>query len=189
MVTLRDKLSHLSFTQACKLLGSQGKALIMRGGQWEIDLFEQVSLSDEKFQLFLDQANVEISLNNAKRMQLDLRCSMCAGACEHQGAALSLILEEKMALGLAAPPPERVPVESLSEEALIAQAISDRKQRALEEKMRLKSMSPDKLWTDYVVTNAVSGKSYRIALRGWEHGRAPSKTSWVIVWKERRTAA
>jgi hypothetical protein len=27
-----------------------------------------------------------------------------------------------MALGLAAPPPERVPVESLSEEALIAQA-------------------------------------------------------------------
>jgi hypothetical protein len=38
-----------------------------------------------------------------------------------------LILEEKMALGLAAPPPERVPVESLSEKALIAQAVSDRK--------------------------------------------------------------
>lgn len=172
MATLRDKLSHLSFTQACKLLGAQGKALIMKGGQFEIDLFEQVFLTDEKFQLNLAQAQVEISLNNAKRQRLSLQCSLCEGVCEHQGAALSLILEEKMALGLAAPPPERVPVESLNEEALIAQAISDRRQRAIEEKMRLKSLNPDRLWTDYVITNAVSGKSYRIALRGWNPGES-----------------
>lgn len=172
MATLMDKLSHLSFTQACKLLGPQGKALIMNGGQFEINLFEQVTLIDEKFRLVLEQAEVEISLNNARRQRLDLQCSICEGFCEHQGAALSLILEEKMALGLAVPPPERVPVESLGEEALIAQAISDRKQRALEEKMRLKSMNPDRLWTDYVITNAVSGKSYRIALRGWKPGES-----------------
>ena len=172
MATLRDKLSHLSFAQACKLLGPRGKALIIKGGQFEINLFEQVALTDEKFQLSLEQFHVEISLNNARRQRLELKCSVCAGACEHQGAALSLILEEKMALGLAAPPPERIPVESLSEEALIAQAISDRKQRAFEEKMRLKSMNPHKLWTDYVITNAVSGKSYRIALRGWEPGES-----------------
>ncbi len=172
MATLRDKLSHLSFTQACKLLGPDGKALLMKGGQYDIDPFDNVVLTDEKFQLSLGRAEVEISLNNARRQRLDLTCSLCEGTCEHMGAALSLILEEKMALELAAPPPERVPVESLSEEALIAQAISDRKQRAYEEKMRLKSMNPKTLWTDYVVTNALSGKSYRIALRGWEPGES-----------------
>jgi hypothetical protein len=144
----------------------------MKGGKFEINLFEQVVLTDDRFQLSIEKAEVEISLNNAKWQRLDLRCSICEGACEHQGAALSLILEEKTALGLAAPPPERVPAESLSEKALIAQAISDRKERALEEKMRLKSMSPDRLWTDYVITNTVSGKSYRIALRGWEPGES-----------------
>jgi hypothetical protein len=33
-----------------------------------------------------------------------------------------MILEEKLSLGLSAPPPERVPMESLSEEALVNQA-------------------------------------------------------------------
>lgn len=47
-----------------------------------------------------------------------MTCSACPVICEHLGAALSLILEEKTAFGLAAPPPERVPVESLSEAEL-----------------------------------------------------------------------
>ena len=50
--------------------------------------------------------------------------------CEHAGAAFSLILEEKLALGLADAPPERAPVESQSEEALVAQALAERKERA-----------------------------------------------------------
>jgi len=54
--------------------------------------------------------------------------------CEHAGAAFSLILEEKLALGLADAPPERAPVESQSEEALISQALAEREQRARTEK-------------------------------------------------------
>jgi hypothetical protein len=34
--------------------------------------------------------------------------------------------------------------------------------------MRLVSTDPSSLWNDCTVTNAASGKSYRIALRGWE---------------------
>ena len=56
---------------------------------------------------------VTIGLSNDKRQRFDLRCSLCSGACVHQGAALSLVLEEKLALGLSAPPPERTPIESL----------------------------------------------------------------------------
>lgn len=172
MRTLLDRLSHLSFSQACKLLGPQGRTLIMEGGQFDIDIDEQVQLNDRRFRLTLDETIVDISLRNDKRRRLNVHCNTCQGGCVHKGAALSLILEEKLALGLAAPPPERVPMESLSEEALVEQAVSERRQRAREEKMRLKSMAPRSLWTDYVVTNQLSGKSYRVALRGWQPGES-----------------
>jgi hypothetical protein len=172
MRTLKDKLSHMTYLQAVKLLGTQGKELLMAGGKFDIDVFEQVTLDNESFQLKLEDAIVDIRLDPMKHQRNQMTCSACPVICVHQGAALSLILEEKMALGLAAPPPERVPVESLSEAELIDQAISDRKERAQKEKMRLASVSPHDLWTDYVVTNQVSGKSYRIALRGWKPGES-----------------
>ena len=172
MRTLRDKLSHLSFTQACKLLGPQAQALIMEGGQFDIVIDDQVVLDEHCFRLALGQAIVEIRLRSDKRQRFHLQCSLCEGACVHQGAALSLILEEKLALGLSAPPPERVPMESLSEEALVERALAERHQRAREEKMRLKSINSKRLWTDYIITNRLSGKSYRVALRGWEPGQS-----------------
>jgi superfamily II DNA or RNA helicase len=172
MRTLRDKLSHLTFLQAAKLLGPQGKALIMAGGKFEIDPHEQVALDDHRFRLDLESAMVEITLSDHQGQRFDIRCSACDGACVHQGAALSLILEEKLSLGLAAPPPERKPAESLSEKALVARAVAERRQRAKEEKMHLKSMNPGQLWTDYVITSRLSGKSYRLALRGWQPGES-----------------
>jgi ERCC4-related helicase len=172
MRTLRDKLSHLAFLQACKLLGPQGQALIMEGGKFEIDMDEQVSLDDRRFRMTLEGAVVDIFLSDDKRQRFNLTCTRCNGACVHKGAALSLILEEKLALGLSAPPPERVPMESLSEDALVAQAIAERRQRAAEEKMRLTAVTPERLWGDYVVTNRLSGKSYRVALRGREPGES-----------------
>ena len=172
MRTLKDSLSHLSFIQACKLLGPRGKSLIMQGGRFDINLADQVSLEKNRFRLTLGNVRVDISLNSGSKNRMHLRCSACSGACAHQGAALSLILEEKLALGLSAPPPKRKPMESLSEEALVKQAVAERKQRAIEEKMRLKSMNPELLWTDYVVTNQASGKSYRLALRGWQPGES-----------------
>ncbi len=172
MRTLKDKLSHLTYQQATKLLGAQGKELLMAGGKFDIDVFEQVTLDDESFQLKLEGSIIDIRLDSLKHQRIQMTCSTCPVICDHQGAALSLILEEKMALGLAAPPPERVPVESLSEAELIDQAMSDRKERALTEKMRLVSMNPHELWTDYVITSQVSGKSYRIALRGWKPGES-----------------
>ena len=172
MRTLRDKLSHLSFLQACKLLGPQGRALMMAGGKFDINIFEQVTLDDHRFRLLIEQAVVDIFLSDDKRQRFNLKCTQCSGACEHQGAALALILEEKLALGLSAPPPEPSPMESLSEEALMARAMAERKQRAAEEKMRLTALNPGQLWGDYVITNRLSGKSYRLALRGWESGES-----------------
>src|SRR5947199_981115 len=104
------------------------------------------------------------------RDRLHWRCDRCEGACEHVGAAFSTILESKLALGLSAPPPDRIPVESLSEQELIAAALKEREERAEAEKMKVVAVDSEQPWTDYTVTSLVSGKSYRVALRGLERG-------------------
>jgi len=170
-LTLRDRLSRLTFAQACKLLGADGKTLIRRGGQYEFDIEEQVYLQGDLFRLRLDEETVvTMTLMAEARNRLHWNCTACPTACEHVGAAFSLLLEEKMALGLAAPPRERVPVESLGEQQLVQQALAERAERAKTEKFKLKSSDPRRPWTDYTITSTASGKTYRVALRGQERG-------------------
>lgn len=170
--SIRDHLSRLTFSEACKLLGPDGGALIRAGGAYEIDVQEDVRWAGDLFRLRLNNAVVTITLQAEAKDRLRWNCNRCNTACEHVGAALSLILEEKTALGLAAPPPERIPMESLTEDALVRAAIDERRKRAREERMSVRSVNADLLWTDYVVTNMESGKTYRVALRGWEAGES-----------------
>jgi SNF2-related domain/Helicase conserved C-terminal domain/SWIM zinc finger len=172
MITLKDKLSHLTYREACKLLGPAGEKLIRQGGKYEIDIAEQVAWADNLFKLNLGGAFVTLSLTTEMPKLLRFNCNECTTACEHLGAAFSLILEEKLALGLSAPPPERKPIESLSEKELLKQAIEERAERAKAEKMQIQPVNRKELWTDYTVTNHASGKSYRVALRGWERGES-----------------
>ncbi len=172
ITSLKDILSYLTYRQACKLLGPEGERLIRKGGKWDIDLYEQVTLDNEKFILDLNEAVVTIELNPMNTKKLRFLCSACSSICEHIGAAFSLILEEKLSLGLSAPPPELTPMENLSEEQLINRALNDRKEKAKKEKMSLASMNEAQLWTDYTVTSYSSGKTYRVALRGWEPGES-----------------
>ena len=169
-ITLKDRLSHLTYREACKLLGPEGERFIRQGGKYDFDIGEQVTWGDDIFRLNLGEATVTLSLKTENPKSLDFACSQCSESCEHAGAAFSLILEEKLSLGLSAPPPEKQPVESLSDEELIKLAIEERSERAKNEKMQLKSMNRHELWTDYTITSHSSGKSYRVALRGWERG-------------------
>jgi SNF2 family DNA or RNA helicase len=77
-----------------------------------------------------------------------------------------------MALGLAAPPPERTPIESLSEKELVRKAVEERAERAKTEKMDVTPTDETELWADYLVTSQATGKTYRVALRGWERGES-----------------
>jgi hypothetical protein len=171
-LTLFDTLSRLSFIRAAKLLGAEGSRLIAAGGKYDIDITTQVEFDRDRFRLALGDSKVTVSLSPARRDRLEWRCDTCHVPCEHAGAAFSLILEEKLALGLANAPPERAPIESLSEEALVAQALALREERARTEKMRLASANLKEIWSDYIITNAASGKSYRVALRGWQPGES-----------------
>ena len=170
--TLADHLSHLTIREAEMLLGAEGKRLLIDGGRFDVEP-SSVNLTKDSFELdsVPGIAGVTIRLNEAKRRCLDLFCVDCAAEpCVHKGAALSYILEEKMVLGLAAPPPERVPVESLDEKALVARAIAERVERAAKEKMRVTALDASTPWSDYTVSSALSGKTYRVALRGFEPG-------------------
>ena len=95
-LTLHDRLSRLTFTQACKLLGTDGAALIRQGGKYDIDIDGQVMFEAEVFRLRLHGVTVMITLDPASRKRLYWNCSACTTACEHVGAAFSLILEEKI---------------------------------------------------------------------------------------------
>ena len=172
VLTLKDRLSRLTYLRACKLLGDEGKQLIFKGGKFSIDIDDDVFLGNDLLRVSVHGAVATITLMAEAPQHLHWNCTRCDGACEHVGAALSLVLEEKMALGLAAPPPERVPVESLGEAELCARAIEERLERSRTERMTVRSMNPDVLWTDYLVTNRASGKTYRVALRGWKHGQS-----------------
>ena len=178
-LTLKDRLSRLTYVQACKLLGPRGKQLIQQGGSFTLDPSRDVKLVGDLFRLKFPYAEVQgepvvvtITLMAEARQRLHWNCTACQEACAHVGAAFSLVLEEKMTLGLAAPPAERTPIESLSEEDLVRRAIDERAERARTEKMKLRSSDPQRPWTDYLVISAASGKTYRLALRGEERGES-----------------
>src|SRR5215475_12220511 len=164
-LTLFDTLSRLTLARAGKVLGADGKRLIAAGGKYDIDIATQVKFDRQQFRLALNDSAVTLALSPLARDRLEWRCDNCDIPCEHAGAAFSLVLEEKLALGLAGTPPERAPLESLTDDALVAQAIAERQERARTEKMRLASLNPREIWTDYTLTNAASGKSYRDGLR------------------------
>lgn len=174
-LTLRDRLSRLRYVDACKLIGEDGAKWIQAGAQFTIDIDRQVRLNDERFELrFLDpqQTTVTIWLDDGATRRIRWRCSASNTACAEVGAAFSTILEDKMTLGLSQMPSDELPLECLSEEQLVRRALRERKKRAISEKMALQSLDPSQPWTEYTITSAESGKTYRLALRGEERGRS-----------------
>ena len=179
-LSLKDRLSRLTFTEACKLLGAEGKRLIQQSANlWEFKLADDVHVGEDLFRVRIPgefdggrPVVVTITLMAERRNRLHWNCTRCETACSHVGAAFSLLLEQKSALHLAAAPRPRVPIESLDETELVRRALAERTQRAREEKMSVKALDASRPWTDYAVTNKNSGKSYRVALRGLECGES-----------------
>ena len=153
-------------------MGPSCDRLLREGGLFEIDLESQVTLDIRGFTLDLGRSRATIRLSEERSGRIEASCTTCATGCEHIGAAFSLVLEEKLALGLSAPPPDDVPLEALTEGQLVERALAERSERARKEKMSLSSLNGEGIWSDYAVTSSVSGKTYRIALRGWERGES-----------------
>lgn len=169
-LSLRDRVSRLTFAQAAALLGPQGARLIQRGGGFAPEIGPDSFVSDDLLRIQVGDAVFTLTPMAEAPGRLRWNCSRCVVACLHAGAAFSAILENKMALGVAEPPAARVPAERLSEAELVARAIAEREERSRKERLTLRSTQPGKAWVDYLVTNAESGRTYRVALRGLQPG-------------------
>ncbi len=72
-LTLFDRLSHLTYAKACRVVGSDAKTLLARGGAIAIDLDSQVKLRAEWLQVQLGAVSVRIELG-AGPVGLVARC-------------------------------------------------------------------------------------------------------------------
>ena len=105
--TLHDVLSHLSPRDAERALGARGRQLLTEARRYPIDLGQQVLFDGKKLRLRVDGATATLQLADEAPGKLARTCDRCARPCVHVAAALQTVLEEKVALGLAAPPEER----------------------------------------------------------------------------------
>jgi superfamily II DNA or RNA helicase len=172
---LTDLLSRLSYTDACKLLGPESKRLLSSLGEFEIDISRNVRITSSSLTVSfrpISPAVVTISHSRQNKKSLAFQCTQCNSVCEHIGAVFSLVLEEKLALGLADVPAPFEPTVELTDDELIARELEARKTRADEEKMTVRSIEPTRPWTDYQVSSKQSGRSYRVALRGMSRGQS-----------------
>ena len=177
--TLRDRLAHLSPVHVHKLLGTEAKRLMRAGSRHlvQMDFERDVYFRGDLFRLTLPHGagaskpvRVTITLKSDRQRRILCNCDHCTATCDHMGAALGFILDEKFALGLSDIPKEGTPLELLSEEVLEQRAIAERALRAKEERFRIEANNSKTPWTDYLVTSQLSGKTYRVALRGCERG-------------------
>ncbi|REJ73647.1 MAG: helicase [Planctomycetota bacterium] len=177
-ISFRERLARLTYIQACRLLGDEGEQLLGKGGRrWDLNTEDHAYLAGDLFRVSVPdeslptrKANVVLTQVTARKQELHLRCDQCETPCEHAGAALSLLLEQKLPLGLSAPPDETVPFELLTEQELLERALDERRQRAQQERMTLRSSNPDTPWTEYNLTSHQSGKTYRVSLLGERPG-------------------
>jgi len=171
-MNLFERLSRLNYNQALKLLGVNGKRLLTEGGFYQINIAEQVTLSSNVLRLSLPDAQVSVVEDERCVDKMRLICSECTTVCKHVGAVFSLILDDKSSLGLAKPPADENERLDLTEDELVARELLRRSDRAKTERLKLKIVDKNTVWSDYVVTSEESGKSYRVALRGWERGES-----------------
>jgi superfamily II DNA or RNA helicase len=177
-LSLRDRLGHLTYRGACRILGEEGESRLLRANALEIPPSE-VRLYADSFrakvydpELLTGVAEVSIVEMTKSPNGMHFHCDVCKTTCEHVAASLSFILEEKMLLGLSEEPDPHEPIENLTSKELILRAIADRRKRAETERMKLASCDSAKPWTEYTVTSQESGKTYRVALRGTELGQS-----------------
>lgn len=173
-LSMPDRLSHLSFEEAARLLGPDGKRLLIRGGALELASPDALRMTEAEARVDWEPGPrglwSRISFDPERRGRLRTECSACTESCVHVAGLLSILLEQKTELGLALPPPERTRPEDESE--VIAKALAERSERAKNERMKIRSADPSTPWTDYEVRSAISGKTYRVALRSEERGES-----------------
>src|SRR5687767_368553 len=103
-LSFRDRLSRLSFEQACKLMCPQGKHLLRVGAKRDVILKEDVyprgDLSRVRFRSINGDAGTvaTLTLKADARDRLHWNCTTCQEPCWHVVTMFSVLLENKTIL-------------------------------------------------------------------------------------------
>ena len=156
-----------------------GEARLRQGGRFEINLPRDVYLGGDTLRVSVPdpelpdkQAIVTVVEMTNKPKGLHLNCEQCQVRCDHIAAVLGMVLDEKLTLGLSAPPDPSEPIETPDRRRTSAARSPIARSVLPTEKMTLRSLDPNRPWTDYTITSRQSGKTYRVSLRGFEPGQS-----------------
>ena len=123
------------------MLGPDGRRLLIRGGCLEIESPDDLRIDDREARLQWSPEPGAITsrvfFDQATPGRLRAECNICTEPCVHTGGLLSILLEQKTDLGLAAPPPETA--RPAGDDELVAQALEERAKRARTERMKIRS--------------------------------------------------
>ena len=184
-LTLHDRLSQLTYKQAVEILGEEGRRWLRESPTLEQFVPKRdFMLAGDLARITVREnggqgdvlAQVTVTLMSGVKHKLHFHCSTCGRpnvsfiACEHIASAMSLLLEEKTLLGLADVPDLETPFELLSRKKLTQRALHEREERAKVEKFDVVSSDKTSPWADYAVTSELTGKTYKVALRGENRG-------------------
>ncbi|HBE01785.1 MAG: hypothetical protein A2096_12690 [Spirochaetes bacterium GWF1_41_5] len=173
MKNFQKIISGFDLTAAEKIYKNRLHQLLQDGLAHSINIAGDVKKHPDKWSVNFpeEEKTVEITYDPSADQNIGFTCTCGRKLCSHIGAALSLLLDHPVELGIGtAPSGDADTINGYS--ALITEAVDDRRRKALSEKMKIKSVNDEKLWTDYIVTSQESGRSYRVALRGFERGES-----------------
>jgi len=164
-LSLRQRLSRIDPKMANRLLGLDARRLLSEARMFGLDPLVHSTLKDDCLEVEIGENVVRIARHPAGYGGWEVVCSHCNGPCVHRAAALLLVLEHKLVLGLSSEPKKKPLLGTMTDEQVVKMALGERLLRAQNEKMLIVSSDSEKIWTDYRVTSAVSGKSYKVVLR------------------------
>jgi hypothetical protein len=94
----RDRLSHLSFDGASKILGHNGRRLLIRGGALELAAPDDLRIDEHEARVQWEPGpgglTSRLFFDPSVRGGLRAVCSACTRPCEHVGGLLSILLEQ-----------------------------------------------------------------------------------------------
>lgn len=110
----------------------EGKSLLRRGTKHDINLPRDVRFVGDTLRVNIADASLGRSAEvtfvevPASPRGLHVNCNCCPTRSSHIAAALNLVLDKQLALGLSAPPDPNDPLAKLTEEELVRRALADR---------------------------------------------------------------
>ncbi|MEZ6090124.1 MAG: hypothetical protein R3C05_19270 [Pirellulaceae bacterium] len=113
-IGIRDRLGRLTYRGACRMMATDsedGPTRLRGGSRFDINIARDVHLGGDILRVNVSDPNLDrgyaiVTIVEQTRQPSGLltNCDQCQSRCEHTAAVLSMVLDDRMTLGLSAAP-------------------------------------------------------------------------------------